>query len=82
MICTIANFESAFRRHLEIAQSKLVRYGRLDNYIEEKAAREEQNSSPLTRSAEEIASLQLFADRFRAKAPKHRKPKQLKQMIG
>jgi ATP-binding cassette subfamily F protein 3 len=56
---------------VEIAQSKLIRYrGNWDNYLEQKAAREEQQLSAYKNQQKEIASLQLFADRFRAKASK------------
>jgi ATP-binding cassette, subfamily F, member 3 len=56
---------------VEIAHSKLVRYrGNWDSYIEQKAAREEQQSAAYKNQQKEIASLQLFADRFRAKASK------------
>src|SRR2546423_2404836 len=56
---------------VEIAHSKLVRYrGNWDNYVEEKAAREMQQLSAYKNQQKEIASLQLFADRFRAKASK------------
>src|SRR5438046_7409646 len=56
---------------VEIAHSKLVRYrGNWDNYVEEKAAREEQQLAAYKNQQKEIASLQLFADRFRAKASK------------
>jgi ATP-binding cassette, subfamily F, member 3 len=56
---------------VEIAHSKLVRYrGDWDSYIEEKAAREEQQLAAYKNQQKEIASLQLFADRFRAKASK------------
>jgi ATP-binding cassette subfamily F protein 3 len=56
---------------VEIAQSKLVRYrGNWDSYVEQKAAREEQQASAYKNQQKEIASLQLFADRFRAKASK------------
>src|SRR5213594_3715934 len=56
---------------VEIAHSKLVRYrGNWDSYIEQKAAREEQQLSAYKNQQKEIASLQLFADRFRAKASK------------
>jgi ATP-binding cassette, subfamily F, member 3 len=56
---------------VEIAHSQLVRYrGNWDNYIEQKAAREEQQLSAFKNQQKEIASLQLFADRFRAKASK------------
>jgi ATP-binding cassette subfamily F protein 3 len=56
---------------VEIAQSKLVRYrGNWDSYVEQKAAREEQQLSAYKNQQKEIAALQLFADRFRAKASK------------
>src|SRR5438067_3615864 len=56
---------------VEIANAKLVRYrGNWDNYVEEKAAREIQHLSAYKNQQKEIASLQLFADRFRAKASK------------
>src|SRR5256886_13791546 len=56
---------------VEIANAKLVCYrGNWDNYVEEKAAREMQQLSAYKNQQKEIASLQLFADRFRAKASK------------
>ena len=56
---------------VEIANAKLVRYrGNWDNYVEQKAAREAQQLSAYKNQQKEIASLQLFADRFRAKATK------------
>jgi ATP-binding cassette, subfamily F, member 3 len=56
---------------VEIAHSKLVHYrGNWDNYVEQKAAREEQQLAAYKNQQKEIASLQLFADRFRAKASK------------
>src|SRR5882724_10582897 len=56
---------------VEIANAKLVRYrGNWDNYVEEKAAREVQQLSAYKNQQKEIAALQLFADRFRAKASK------------
>jgi ATP-binding cassette subfamily F protein 3 len=56
---------------VEIADSKLVRYrGDWDSYVEQKAAREEQQFAAYKNQQKEIASLQLFADRFRAKASK------------
>src|ERR1700726_4829567 len=56
---------------VEIAHSKLVRYrGNWDNYVEEKAAREVQQLAGYKNQQKEIAALQLFADRFRAKASK------------
>src|SRR5438552_2640402 len=56
---------------VEIAQAKLVRYrGDWDSYVEQKAARGEQRLAAYKNQQKEIASLQLFADRFRAKASK------------
>src|SRR5438067_10574956 len=56
---------------VEIANAKLVCYrGNWDNYVEQKAAREEQQLAAHKNQQKEIASLQLFADRFRAKASK------------
>jgi ATP-binding cassette subfamily F protein 3 len=56
---------------VEIAHSKLVRYrGDWDSYVEQKAAREEQQLAAYKNQQKEIAALQLFADRFRAKATK------------
>src|SRR5438046_4256787 len=56
---------------VEIAHSKLVRYrGDWDSYVEQKAAREEQQLAAYKNQQREIASLQQFADRFRAKASK------------
>jgi ATP-binding cassette subfamily F protein 3 len=56
---------------IEIAHAKLVRYrGDWDSYIEQKVAREEQQLAAYKNQQKEIASLQLFADRFRAKASK------------
>jgi ATP-binding cassette subfamily F protein 3 len=56
---------------VEIAQSKLVRYrGNWDSYLEQRAAREEQQLSAYKNQQKEIAALQQFADRFRAKASK------------
>src|SRR5437762_6959098 len=56
---------------VEIVHSKLVRYrGDWDSYVEQKAAREEQQLAAYKNQQKEIASLQLFADRFRAKASK------------
>ena len=56
---------------VEIAQSKLLRYrGNWDSYVEQKAAREEQQLAAYKNQQKEIASLQQFADRFRAKASK------------
>jgi ATP-binding cassette subfamily F protein 3 len=56
---------------VEIAHSRLNRYrGNYDKYLLEKAAREEQQMSAFKNQQREIASLQEFADRFRAKASK------------
>jgi len=56
---------------VEISQSKLHRYrGNYDKYVIEKAAREEQHLAAYKNQQKEIASLQQFADRFRAKASK------------
>ena len=56
---------------IEIAHRRLNRYrGNWDSYVEQKAAREEQQLAAYKNQQKEIASLQLFADRFRAKASK------------
>ena len=56
---------------VEIAHKRLQRYrGNWDSYIEQKAAREVQQLAAYKNQQKEIASLQLFADRFRAKASK------------
>jgi ATP-binding cassette subfamily F protein 3 len=56
---------------IEIAQRKLTRYrGNWDSYIEQKAAREDQQLAAYKNQQKEIATLQEFADRFRAKASK------------
>src|SRR5256886_10605849 len=56
---------------VEIAHRRLNRYrGNWDSYVEQKAAREEQQLAAYKNQQREIASLQLFADRFRAKASK------------
>lgn len=56
---------------VEIAHRRLHRYrGNWDSYVEQKAAREEQQLSAYKNQQKEIASLQAFADRFRAKASK------------
>jgi len=56
---------------VEIAHAKLHRYrGNWDKYVQEKAAREEQQLAAYKNQQKEIASLQEFADRFRAKASK------------
>ncbi len=56
---------------VEIAHRRLHRYrGNWDTYVEQKAAREEQQLAAYKNQQREIASLQAFADRFRAKASK------------
>ncbi|HSP45580.1 MAG TPA: ABC-F family ATP-binding cassette domain-containing protein, partial [Chthoniobacterales bacterium] len=56
---------------VEIAHRRLNRYrGNWDSYVEQKGAREEQQLSAYKNQQKEIASLQQFADRFRAKASK------------
>jgi ATP-binding cassette subfamily F protein 3 len=56
---------------VEIAHAKLLRYrGNWDSYVEQKAARQEQQLAAYKNQQKEIASLQQFADRFRAKASK------------
>jgi ATP-binding cassette subfamily F protein 3 len=56
---------------VEIAHRRLNRYrGNWDKYVVEKAAREEQQLAAYKNQQREIASLQEFADRFRAKASK------------
>jgi ATP-binding cassette subfamily F protein 3 len=56
---------------VEIAHRRLNRYrGNWDKYVVEKAAREEQQMSAFKNQQKEIAALQDFADRFRAKASK------------
>lgn len=54
---------------LEIAHSKVHRYrGNYDDYLREKAAREEQMQGAFENQQREIAKLQQWADRFKAKA--------------
>ncbi|MEP6937586.1 MAG: ABC-F family ATP-binding cassette domain-containing protein [Chthoniobacterales bacterium] len=56
---------------VEIAHRRLHRYrGTWDEYVEQQAAREEQQLAAYKNQQREIASLQAFADRFRAKASK------------
>lgn len=56
---------------VEISHRRLNRYrGNWDKYIQEKAAREEQHLAAYKNQQKEIATLQEFADRFRAKASK------------
>src|SRR6185295_14486195 len=56
---------------VEISRRRLHRYrGNWDSYVEQKAAREVQQLAAYKNQQREIASLQRFADRFRAKATK------------
>ncbi len=56
---------------VEISRQRLHRYrGDYEDYLREKVAREEQHASAYKNQQREIASLQEFADRFRAKASK------------
>jgi ATP-binding cassette subfamily F protein 3 len=56
---------------LEIRNRKLNRYrGNYDDYLTQKAAREEQQWAAYKNQQREIAELQRFIDRFRAKASK------------
>lgn len=56
---------------VEIAHRRLHRYnGNWDRYVKEKAAREEQQLAAYKNQQKEIATLQDFANRFRAKASK------------
>jgi ATP-binding cassette subfamily F protein 3 len=56
---------------VEISHRKLTRFrGNWDSYLEQKAAREEQQWAAYKNQQREIATLQEFADRFRAKASK------------
>jgi len=56
---------------LEIRNRKLNRYrGNYDDYLAQKAAREEQHWAAYKNQQREIAELQRFIDRFRAKASK------------
>lgn len=56
---------------VEIGQRRLTRYrGNWDKFVAEKAAREEQQLAAYKNQQKEIAALQEFADRFRAKASK------------
>lgn len=56
---------------VEISRQRLTRYrGNYEAYLVEKVAREEQHLSAYKNQQREIAALQEFADRFRAKASK------------
>src|SRR5476649_1442829 len=59
------------RSFIEIAHRRQNRYrGDWDSYVAKRGEREEQQLSAYKNQQKEIASLQLFADRFRAKASK------------
>ncbi|MEK0447448.1 MAG: hypothetical protein RLZZ399_2769 [Verrucomicrobiota bacterium] len=56
---------------VELGRGKLTRYrGNYESYLVQKAARSEQQMAAFKNQQREIASLQNFADRFRAKASK------------
>ncbi len=56
---------------LEIARSKIFRYtGNYDSYLQQKEARELQHEAAYANQQREIAKLQTFVDRFKAKASK------------
>lgn len=56
---------------VELGRGKLTRYrGNYEAYLEQKVARAEQQLAAYKNQQREIASLQQFADRFRAKASK------------
>lgn len=72
-------------RVLEISQACVNRYhGNYDDYLRESAARREQQLSAYKNQKKKIEALQLFADRFRAKATKsaqaQNKLKQIERM--
>ena len=56
---------------VEIRQTRLIRYrGNYDEFLVQRAAQAEQQLAAYKNQQKEIASLQRFADRFRAKASK------------
>ncbi len=56
---------------LEIGRGTVTRYrGNYDDFVKEKAAREAQHESAYANQQREIAKLQRFVDRFKAKASK------------
>jgi ATP-binding cassette subfamily F protein 3 len=56
---------------LEISRAKVNRYrGNYDDYVVEKATREEQHANAYESQQRELARLQRFVDRFKAKASK------------
>ena len=55
----------------EISRSRIFRYtGNYDSYLQQKDARESQHESAYANQQREIAKLQTFVDRFKAKASK------------
>ncbi|MDZ4815567.1 MAG: ABC-F family ATP-binding cassette domain-containing protein [Verrucomicrobiota bacterium] len=71
---------------VEVAYGRLTRYrGNYESYVEQRAARREQQLSAYKNQQKEIAALQEFADRFRAKASKatqaQSKLKQIERMV-
>jgi ATP-binding cassette, subfamily F, member 3 len=72
---------------VEISHQRLVRYrGTWDDYVREKAAREEQQLAAYKNQQREIEHLQEFVNRFRAKASKaaqaQSKLKQIERLKG
>lgn len=72
---------------VEISHQRLVRYrGKWDDYVREKAAREEQQMAAYKNQQREIEHLQDFVNRFRAKASKaaqaQSKMKQIERLKG
>lgn len=66
-----AFLNSLVQHIIEISRSRISRYrGNWDDYVREKAARDEQHLAAYKNQQKEIAALQEFADRFRAKASK------------
>ena len=56
---------------LEISRGRIFRYtGNYDSYLQQKSARESQHESAYANQQREIAKLQTFVDRFKAKASK------------
>jgi ATP-binding cassette subfamily F protein 3 len=71
---------------VEIRQSQLVRYwGNYDQYVEQREAQEDQQRAAWKNQQREIARLQRFVDRFRAKNTKasqaQSKLKQIERMV-
>lgn len=56
---------------MEISRSKVFRYtGNYDSYLQQKEAREQQHEAAYANQQRELAKLQTFVDRFKAKATK------------